>query len=282
MNDPTISNDVSNDAPDNRKGTGFTNLQKYLGANSNNNLDQYLGSQISNEAGNYRNDLNSAQSQFQNDLSAQDQNLQNNQQNANNTLNSFSLTPTNASTGQTGSTAGSLAQPTDASGNYDATTAYNNALSQYTPSDDTVKAFQSYMNPTYNGPSGLSNSDQLRATAQNLNSMGTQSNPQGLLSRYLGGARGYTSGQQNFDSMLLGNANNTKQSLSQLRSINPNSIDAMAQGDQSAAQSVQNRQQGLANNIRSQLGIDQNNLALPDDTGNGLLQQYDKNSRFTA
>lgn len=53
-----------------RTGTGFTNIQKLIGANNNNQLGQVVGGGIQNTANQSNNAINSAENQFQSDQSA--------------------------------------------------------------------------------------------------------------------------------------------------------------------------------------------------------------------
>jgi hypothetical protein len=296
MNDPTITNN----APDNRKGTGFTNLQKYLGANSGSNLDQYVGGQLSNEAGDYQKDLTQSQGQFNNDINSQYDQLNQQKNDADNVLSKYATPQDSTNTAPTtpppttppptystgpgltkfavqGSTNEQATSPNTATASTQSAApllSYDDYAKQYAPSDDEVNHFQSYLNPTYTGPQGLTNYDKLRSESQNLNSISSPTqNPQGLLSRYFGGGnQAYTSGQQNFDSMFLGSGDNIKQSLSQLRQINPNAVDNLNQASQGAVSDVRNKQAQQANNLRSQIGVDAYGNTLPSGGAIGNIQ----------
>jgi len=268
MQDNTDTTQLQNDAPDNRRGTGFTNLQKYLNANQNNNLDQTIGNQIQQEGQDLGRNLGYAQDYFNQRLgtpggsSGQYGELQNDQNNINSVLAPYSQYDTPAASTQSGT---NPPQPVDTgsqSPNLGGLPSSSTPIPQQ-PSDQQVSEFQNYMNPSpYNGITGLPNADNFMGQAQNLQSLGnqySQSNPTGLLSRYLSNnSNQYTQGMQNFDQMLLGDSSKIRQGLNSLNSVNPNTIGNMISGDQTAVRNYRNARNKLGSDLASQLGVSTN------------------------
>jgi hypothetical protein len=219
--------DQFSSGPDNRRATGFTNLQKYMGANKGTNLDQYIGNRIGQEGTDYQNQVQQSQNKFTDSLNDQKKKVSDEQADIDTTLQ----------------------DPVKAD-------------------DATVQRFAQYRNPgQYSGPNGLDNYGSLRDTAQNLNSLNQQARqPQGLLSRYLGGQNHqYTQGQQNFDRLFLGNSQGIRQGLSQLNRVTPGQLDNFQQGAQGQVQNVKGMQTDTLNSLRQRLGIDAQNQVQPTD-----------------
>jgi len=155
-----------------QKGTGFTNLQKYLQANKDNRLGQTISQGIGQAAQQARSGLQQAQSQFASQLESPD-------------------------------ILGSEASKT-------ARTNILTGLSQSaTPSvsQQDIDQFTKFREGSYTGPQGLSNIDTLinrAGQAEQLGrAVGREEGRGQLLQQFVGGPQ-YTSGQRTFDTSLLG------------------------------------------------------------------------------
>lgn len=265
--------DAQNNSPSNRKGTGFTNLQQYLSANQNNGLDQYLGHQLQNEGQNFTTDVSNQQNQFQNDLQTEQQQYGQSQDEAQNLLKPYSqYAPRADYVPQAPSASPYVTNPTSNDPN-----AVPPQEPFTPPTQQQAQDFQNFIgSPGYQGPMGLQNPNNLLQEAQSLQDLGQQyrqSNPSAILGRYLGGNNQYTQGMQNFDSMLLGGAPNTRAGLASLNSYTPTYISNLNQGDQAQAQAQQSTEAGNLANLRKQLGLGAGNVPLSNtDSNPGIIQ----------
>lgn len=152
-------------------GTGYTNLNRFLGANAGNQL----GAKVS---GNLQNQIGTVQNQLQDEKTTFEKEAEKNRLN------------TTANATERDSIIGRFASPSTAGGELGA--------------DDVAKVGQ-FRAGQYAGPTGLQDTSALSQQAQdlasqtgNLSSSGTQE----LLRRTIGGGR-YTQGQQRLDSILM-------------------------------------------------------------------------------
>lgn len=165
---PTVApaNSTSGPAPA-KQGTGFTNIQRVLGANQGNKLGVTVGSGITGQATQASQALGQAQQQFGTASQAgRVQYGQNEQQK----LQQILANPENAS-------------------------------------QEDIDFATKYRTGQYGGPTGLANTTSLQqqaAQAQALGQLaGSEGGRAGLLQRFVGGA-GYGGGQQKLDQLLLG------------------------------------------------------------------------------
>lgn len=152
-----------------RKGTGFTNLSRVIGANQGNRLGTAVGGGISQAVGGVRQQVGQAQSDFQNQAN------QNRMGGADQQARSADV--------------------------------INRANQGQALSDQDYADVQKYTAGQYQGPTSLANQDQLIAQAQSGQALGqmggTAAGRQNLLQRYAGGKQ-YTGGERSLDSILLG------------------------------------------------------------------------------
>ncbi len=164
-----------------QRGTGFTNLNKVLGANqgAGQKMGQAIGSNLSNQAGQVKQNIQQGQSQFQ-------AGAQESTQKANNTI-------------QQG------AQLQQAAG--ETPEAYAARLAQAN-SADLTKQGQDLQGAAYTGPRGLENAGQIQSRASTVNALGRlagNSAGQGqLLRSQVAQSGNYTQGQNALDQLLLG------------------------------------------------------------------------------
>jgi hypothetical protein len=153
----------------NQAGSGFTNLSRYLQANRSNKLGQTVASGVQQAGQQARGAVTQAGQQFQQKVGEEKARLGEQEQRAGQII--------QGATGQTG--------------------------------DEDVKTVQNVLGAEFKGPTGVQNADEVRARAQEAESLaragGSQAGRFGLLQRYVGQGRpAYSAGQQRLDQMLLG------------------------------------------------------------------------------
>ena len=232
-----------------RTGSGFTNLQQYLGANEGNDLGNVITNGVNQQLGNTDTTLQAAQGDFANQVGNADQ-------------------------------AGSSSDITNEQN------ILNNALNNPNQvSQQDITQFGNWRNANYNGPNQLtdvSEFPQLTGQLNYLNSIGTNlQNPGGksqLLNSFINKPN-YSQGDQNFDTTLLGSNPKNSASFNALGQQIQNTNNAVTGAESQAGAQAQNIadqtnqfKQGLYNN----LGLDQ--------TGNytganqqGLIEQQNSN-----
>ena len=158
------------------RGSGFTNLQRYLSANRGNELGNVVSGGITSQAQGVRSDLGSAQEQFQSGMQAGNLASDANRQAREAVLNRLS------------------------SGNL-------NTIQPVT--DPEVEQFAKFRGGQYAGPTSLSNVSGLQSKARGVENLGksvsSAEGRTGLLQSFVGTPQ-YTQGQQKVDSYLLGQA----------------------------------------------------------------------------
>ncbi len=214
------SNQVSNANPNQQKGSGFTNIQKVIGANQGNQLGQAVGSNIQQAGNQAQDNLKNAQNQFQQQSQANQFNTEGNKQLVQNVL--------------------------------DNPTQYN-TQDQTNPNSQQGRQFQTLISGQYQGPQNLANANQIQAQGGNLAQMGqalgSSGGRQALLQQMFGNPQ-YTSGQQTLDNLLLGQSQSPalqaakRQALMGQGQINNAVQGAAAQGQQ-AVNEAQNFGQGV-------------------------------------
>lgn len=153
-------------------GTGYTNLNKFFGANQNNKLGQKVSGNLQSQIGSVQGQLGEQKSAFESQSQQNRLDTAQNREDRDTAIGRF--------------------------GNAD------NAGGQVSQED--VKKFEQFRGGQYAGPSGLqdtqalaSQAGELRAQTSNLSPSGTQE----LLRRSVGGNGRYTQGQQRLDSLLI-------------------------------------------------------------------------------
>lgn len=239
-----MPNSPSNMPQNARTGSGFTNLQQYLGANEGNNLNDVITGGVNQQLGGVNTTLQGAQGDFASQLA-------------------------NAS---------QLGSSTDIQNEQDILNKLNNSPTDINQND--INAFQNYRTTNYNGPKQLSDTSEfpkLTGQVDYLNSLGKNlQNPGGksqLLSTFIN-RPDYTQGEQNFDATLLGNSPNNA-SFNQLGQQIQNTSKAVAGAEAQAGAQAQNtadQTQQFKQGVYNTLGLDQTG----NYTGanqNGLIEQ---------
>lgn len=217
--------------PNTQKGTGYTNIQNVINANKGNQLGSAVGNNIQQVGNAAQNNLKSAQNQFQTDTANNQFNTDANNQVVQNVIND----PTKyANTG-------------------------NNDVNSQAGSQ-----FQTLISGQYQGPTALSNADQIQNQANNAKqlagSLNTNAGRVGVLNQVVGSPQ-YSQGQQNLDSLLLAQSNSPqiqeakRQALMLQGKVNTGIAGAAAQGQQNT-----NVAQGYGQNVQNQLGQNLTNL----------------------
>lgn len=210
---------LQNQAPARKVGTGFTNLQRVIGANQNNKLGSSIQQGVGTQVGNAQSGLNTAQSGFNQQLGQ-----------AQTGVNKLADT-----------TSGALQDVTKAAG-----------------SDDTVNAFKDLREGSYQGPTGLQNADALKNQAYNAQQLANQVNTSGgrqaLLQRFASGGSQYGQGQQRLDNLILGQTAGTelRDTRRQANNLVNNAANAQNVAGQQA-QALQAQRAALVSNVQGQL-----------------------------
>lgn len=232
-----------------QEGSGFTNIQRVIGANSQNQLGQAVGGGVTNAANQAGQNINQAQNDFQNQADSSNQDTQQNRDYVNNTYQGIK---NQALPGQKSSGSNALDQSNAAASMYTPAgpTASTNATPGQPSAQDTQK-FSQFTSGQYQGPKNIGNINNLQSQAYDVNnlqnSLNSQEGRQGLLQRFVGGNNQYTSGQQNLDALLLGQTGNNQLAQARTATQALPDLNNLSQGDQALAQTYQNRAQDLAN-----------------------------------
>jgi hypothetical protein len=210
----------------NQSGTGFTNIQRVLGQNQNNQLGDAVESGIENQSNSFNSNLNNTNSSATNDMANSQNTFDTSKSMANSTL--------------------QKAQGLQAGGSL---------------SNDDVNNFQGFQKQSYGGPKDFSNAQQLDSQAQQAQQLGNDTQTAGgrqeLLKQFVGQGN-YSQGQQQLDSMLLGQTgggqlNKAKQSTAGLQ----NNLAQTRAAFQGTAQNLANQDQNAITNLNQQVsGVD--------------------------
>lgn len=237
-------------ANNNKKlGTGYTNLQDIIGANSNNRLADTLVQGVSDTSQQARQKLDEAKGAFDTDLGK-----------------------TTSATTQGKQFGTGLVNQADSTGN----------VSQ----DDTSK-FINFQNSQYGGPSGLQNTDAARSKAQEAESLGKDTASSGgrmeLLRRYgaAGTTQPYTQSRQNLDNLYLGGSEDKLRGARQQTQGLSNNIQTASNNADVQVQNAQTDLTGAKTGI-SRLLADRN-AALSNSLNTQLQNTItDKNAKYTS
>lgn len=204
--------------PNNRKGSGFTNINRVVTANQGNQLGQTVSSGVQNQANQVKQQTQQATTSFNDE--AQKKRLDTDE--AANDRDAVIGRYSGANTNTTQSTQPKAQMSAPSSGVANVDPGYNlnqNNTQQPAaapqavqgPSDQEVSNFARYRTGTYEGPNQLQDYQSLAGKAQNTEMLGDLSRSSGgrqeLLKRFVGGS-GYTQGQQGLDNVLLGQSGN--------------------------------------------------------------------------
>jgi len=222
LNTPTQPNSSSNPTAPAQQGTGYVNLNSYIGANQNNQLGNTVAGGIEKAGTNASSALGAAQNTF-----------------------------------QTGATAEQNRQ--SALGQGVSTTLGNVEGGNYTVQPSDLTTFQNALSGQSQGPTGLNNAGTLAQNAQNAQALGqsttNQAGQYNLLQNYVGNGQQYNMGQQTLDSALLGATGGAQ--LGQARQATANLGGQANQAINQAAATgtgLQNSATQLATNTQNQLG----------------------------
>lgn len=158
-----------------KRGTGFTNINRVLGANQNNRLGQTISQGVLGQTEQARGNIRQSNEKFAEQAGAGRLDTEANRVARQNTLNK-------------------VTQSTDA---------------PPVLGEDETKQFENFRTGKYTGPQSLGNEAEIRSQAENAQSLGkmtqTAGGREGLLQRFAGGG-GYGVGQQKVDQLLLSGA----------------------------------------------------------------------------
>lgn len=188
--------------PNNRKGSGFTNINRVVTANQGNKLGQTVSSGVQNQANQVKQQTHQATTNFNDEAQKKRLDTQEAANDRDAVIGRYSGANTN--TNNNSNTAG--ANNTGSSG-----------VGTNQPTEQELSNFARYRTGTYEGPTQLTDYQTIAGKAQNTEMLGDLSRSSGgrqeLLKRFVGGS-GYSQGQQGLDNLLLGQSGN---SLNQAR-----------------------------------------------------------------
>jgi len=221
-----------------RRGSGFTNLGRILGANQNNRLASTVSAGLSGGASGVRQNLAQTREGFENQSGAQN-----------------------------------LASAQNVAARQQALQNIGSGQTNVNP--DLQKQFETFRAGQYAGPTQLDQSQvaQIGAKAREVQGYGKQLRGAGdksqVLQAYVGQGPNYTQGQRNLDTLLLGQGPGVKQMQQAARGTTGLTRE-IGQQEDTARQIGQLRQgqaQEFGKQTREQLGIDQSGNILQEGTG---------------
>lgn len=250
-----------------KTGSGFTNIQKLIGANTNNQLGDAVGGGVTSAANQAASNINNAQNDFTTQSAAANNNTDANKQYIDSTLSGIQNqalgTPAAGSVDPTaGSTSTGILPTSDPNGYAHAntatpaatatsSTAYQYPDGTYAPTASDTTKFGTLLSGQYNGPTQLNNLNNLQTQGSDVtnlqNSLNSQEGRQGLLQRFVGGNSQYGQGEQNLDALLLGQTGGKQLSQARLATQGMPDINNLSQADTGVAQTYQNGAQDIAN-----------------------------------
>lgn len=246
----------------NLNGTGFTNLQSILGANSGNQLNNTISGDITQAGQQAQGNLNSSFNNFNTAVNQGNLSNPTNQALVNSTINGIT-SPTDNNANDYNNF--SLNPGTTTSTNGTTTTTTNPFYNTQTQQD-----FGNFLGGQYSGPTSISNLGQIQTGLNNAQSLGqaaqTQAGRMGLLQNFSNNPQ-YTTGEQNLDTLFLGGPKlaQAAQSTSGLSSLGANAaIEAQNSVNNAKASSQQ-----FGQDTAAALG----NYNASANTGTGALGQ---------
>lgn len=265
-------------SPSNPKGSGFTNLQKIISANKNNQLGNVIQSGVSGQAGQAREALTQAKSQFGQETAANEIGGQQDINNRSNIINK--IVPINTVG------AGPNAQPATTEVQTAQNVPQTSNLSGLPISQSDIDTFAKYRSGNYGGPQDLTNYDTLSGQANQIQGLGKNTTSaaglQNLLKQYAG--RGaYTTGQQGLDAAILGQTGGNQLSAARKATLGLTSnVDAAERAAQETAKAKLGQAKSFADQTKAQLGgLDVGET--PDkDESTGLIGDIQKDLRNRA
>lgn len=218
----TGSTDDSTNMDRQNRGTGFTNIDRILGANqgAGQKIGQSLGASLTGQANTVKagvegaqNTFNTGYNQANNAAEGSINAAQSYARQAGETDQQYadrigggSAIPNTLNNGVV--SGGSLTADTSSGSNSSTATPNTNTSATNTATPNYQQIGQNLTNAAYNGPTGLTNSDQLTQQAANVAALGNLANTQGgqsqLLSSFVAKPGNYSQGQNALDSLLLG------------------------------------------------------------------------------
>jgi hypothetical protein len=221
-----------------QRGTGFTNINRILGANQGAGLreGQAISNGLSNQAGSVQNNINQGQSQFQAGLNDANTAAQSNIQSGSKFV---------KGSGET-----------------------DDAYAKRVASDNTTdysKLGQTLANTTYNGPNSISNADQVKSQAATVGALGQlagNSAGQSQLLKSMVAQRGnYTTGQNALDNLLVGQEGQGalqqgRQAALGVTQQASNAVDNSSAQALAAKNAIDNQRTSALTNLRSSLSGD--------------------------
>lgn len=201
-----------------KTGSGFTNLQRLLGANRGNRLGSTVSSGVGGLASQSKEKLGEAESQFKTDIGKSRVDVEANKQARTNII--------------------------------------EQAKQGQGPTEDQTAQFGQFRSGEFRGPTGLKDVGELRSRAQEVELLGRAgSDPSqrfGLLRKFVGG-RNYTAGQQGLDALLLGQQRGDLRDIRRQTAGQTQAVERGERGAQQVAQELGGRARQFATETEEQL-----------------------------
>ena len=235
LNQPEQPNQPSNNNQQQKQqGSGFTNIQRVLGANQNNKLGQTVSQGVENVTNKAQTQAQDAQNKFATDIGKANQDIMSGQ-NVQQNLSGIDF-----------------AKDSNAA---------QNAL-QGVNTDQNAAALQN-LRGGYQGPQGLQNAEQLQQQAQDASQLGqglrSNAGRQATLQRFVNPNAGYTSGERRLDSMLLDQNANQLKGVGRQAQVAGNQINQQVNNAGLLGQSTGQQYNALGQAVDSRLtGLGQN------------------------
>lgn len=214
---------VSN--PNTQKGSGYTNIQRIVSANQGNRLGQTVGGGVQQAGQQVQSGVQQAGQQFQQQSQANQFDTDQNKQLVQNVF---------ANPAQYGGT------------------------DQTDPNSQQGQQFQHLISGQYSGPQGLQGAQQLQAQAGDVSqlgqALGSTAGRIGVLQRFVGSPQ-YSGGQQNLDSLLLGQTGGQDIAAARRAALGIQSkVGSQVNAAQQQAQQLTNQAQGFGTDLQGQFG----------------------------
>jgi hypothetical protein len=185
----------------NRKGTGFTNINRVLTANQGNRLGSSVAGGVSNQVQDVRNQTQQSQQKFQEEANKNRLDTDDARNKRDEVIGRFGQSGNNDSLAGTQEVANQVGQ------NQVQQNEQQSGVRKPIVSQQEIQDFTKYRTGTYTGPQQLNDFQSLLGNASETQQLGDLTRSSGgrqeLLRRFVGG-EGYNQGQQRLDNLLLG------------------------------------------------------------------------------
>jgi hypothetical protein len=273
---PIIDNKIKQPVqnPQQKRGTGFTNLGRILGAQTGSKVGSAVAGGISNVAQQSRQGTESAKQEFQ--QKAQGSRVassQQGQEKGQGIVSRFGVQAQPATTEPTAQPTQQNVAPQNQQQRKEASLGTVIGPAQYQGdfqdfTDEEIADYQKLVSGQYSGPRDLANQEALLAKAQQAETLGGLTQSSGgreeLLRQFVGGGQGYTSGMSKLDQLILGKQGNLtgarRDTRGQMRNVSEAAQQAqglasqISAEEQAAADLIKGNVSGIGSTISGDIG----------------------------